>query len=73
MMLILEVLLRLKSKQGGITAAFVPADVDEGKNIHVEMPCGFRKQGKVLKLKKALYGLRQSPRAKIVWHAAGKI
>ena len=25
------------------------------------MPTGFRKQGKVLKLKKTLYGLRQSP------------
>ena len=63
LMLILEVLLRLKSKQGDITAAFVHADVDEGENIYVEMPRGFRKQGKVLKLKKTLYGLRQSPRA----------
>eukprot|EP00804_Cyclotella_cryptica_P007787 CCRYP_001378-RD/>CCRYP_001378-RD protein AED:0.47 eAED:0.48 QI:0/-1/0/1/-1/1/1/0/137 len=62
-MLILEVLLKLKSKQGDITASFVHADVEEGENIYVEMPCGFRKQGKVLKLKKTLYGLRQSPRA----------
>ena len=44
-------------------AAFVHADVEEGENIYVEMPRGFRKQGKVLKLKKTLYGLRQSPRA----------
>eukprot|EP00804_Cyclotella_cryptica_P025289 CCRYP_010373-RB/>CCRYP_010373-RB protein AED:0.34 eAED:0.34 QI:0/-1/0/1/-1/0/1/0/497 len=63
LMLILEVLLKLKSKQGDITAAFVHADVEEGENIYVEMPRGFRKQGKVLKLKKTLYGLRQSPRA----------
>ena len=62
-MLILEVLLGLKSKQGDITAAFVHADVEKYENIYVEMPCGFRKQGKVLKLKKTLYGLRQSPRA----------
>jgi hypothetical protein len=40
-----------------------PPDVEEGKNIYVEMHCGFRKQGKVLKLIKALYGLQQSPRA----------
>ena len=63
LMLILEVLLKLKSKQGDITAAFVHADVEEGENIYVEMPHGFRKHGKVLKLKKTLYGLRQSPRA----------
>eukprot|EP00804_Cyclotella_cryptica_P020131 CCRYP_014912-RA/>CCRYP_014912-RA protein AED:0.34 eAED:-0.30 QI:0/-1/0/1/-1/0/1/0/430 len=63
LMLILEVLLKLKSKQGDITAAFVHSDVEEGENIYVEMPRCFRKQGKVLKLKKRLYGLRQSPRA----------
>jgi hypothetical protein len=27
------------------------------------MPLGFRQKGKVLKLKRTLYGLRQSPRA----------
>jgi hypothetical protein len=32
------------------------------KRIYVEMPLGFRKKGKCLKLKKSLYGLRQSPR-----------
>jgi hypothetical protein len=63
LMLILEVLLNLKSKQGDITAAFVHADVEEGENIYVEMPHGFKQKGKVLKLKKTLYGLRQSPRA----------
>ena len=63
LMLILEVLLGLKSKQGDITAAFVHADVEKDENIYVEMPHGFRKQGKVLKLKKTLYGLQQRPRA----------
>ncbi|KAL7460059.1 hypothetical protein ACHAXS_000526 [Conticribra weissflogii] len=38
LMLILEVLLDLKSKQGDITAAFLHADVPEGENIYVEMP-----------------------------------
>ena len=60
-MLILEVFLGLKSKQGDIIAAFVHADVEEGKNIYVEIPGGFRKQEKALKLKKTLYGLHQSP------------
>ena len=63
LLLILEVLLNLKSKQGDITAAFVHADVEEGENIYVEMPHGLKQKGKGLKLKKTLYGLRQSPRA----------
>ena len=63
LMLILEILLKLKSKQGDITAAFLHADVPENENVYVEMPRGFDKKGKVLKLKKTLYGLRQSPRA----------
>ena len=46
LMLTLEVLLGLKSKQGDITAAFVHADVEKGENIYVEMPRGLRKQGK---------------------------
>eukprot|EP00804_Cyclotella_cryptica_P014176 CCRYP_005607-RA/>CCRYP_005607-RA protein AED:0.08 eAED:0.03 QI:0/-1/0/1/-1/0/1/0/138 len=62
-MLILEVLLKLKSKQGDITAVFGHAVVEEGKNMYMAMPHGFRKQGKGLKLKKTLYGLCQSPRA----------
>ena len=63
LMLILEVLLDLKSKQGDVTADFLHADLDEEEEVYVRMPRGFRKQGKVLKLKKTLYGLRQSPRA----------
>ena len=63
LMLILEVLLGLKSKQGDVTAAFLHADIDEVENVYVKMPRGFEKKGKVLKLCKTLYGLRQSPRA----------
>ena len=62
LMLILEVLLDLKSKQGDVTAAFLHADLDENEQVYIEMPQGFRKKGKVLKLRKTLYGLRQSPR-----------
>ena len=62
-MLILEVLLDLKSKQGDVTDEFLHADLDEGEEVYVNMPRGFEKRGKVLKLKKTLYGLRQSPRA----------
>ena len=61
-MLILEVLLNLKSKQGDVTAAFLHADLGKNEKVYVEMPLGFRKKGKVLSLKKTLYGLRQSPR-----------
>ena len=63
LMLILEVLLDLKSKQGDVTCAFLHADIPEGEQVYVEMPLGFRKKGMVLKLRKTLYGLRQSPRA----------
>jgi hypothetical protein len=63
LMLILEVLLDLKSKQADVTAAFLHASLDEDEKIYVRMPMGFRKKGKVLSLKRTLYGLRQSPRA----------
>ena len=62
MMLILEILLKLKSKQGDVTAAFLHADVGEDEKIYAKVSFGFRKNGKVLKLNKTLYGLRQSPR-----------
>ena len=67
-MFILEVLLGLKSKQGDVLTAFLHADLAPGKTVYVDMPLGFNvksKNGKrqVLKLKKTLYGLRQSPRA----------
>ncbi|KAF6517865.1 hypothetical protein HZS61_008144 [Fusarium oxysporum f. sp. conglutinans] len=39
--------------------AFVHATIDE--DIYMEMPMGYRKKGRILKLRKALYGLRRSP------------
>ncbi len=68
LMLILEVLLGLKSKQGDVTCAFLHADLAPDETVYVAMPLGFNtksENGKhqVLKLNKTLYGLRQSPRA----------
>ena len=62
LMLTLEVLLKLKSKQGDVTAAFLHATLDPSEKIYMEMPLGFRQKGKVLKLNKSIYGLRQSSR-----------
>ena len=68
MMLILECLLGLKSKQGDISCAFLHAELEPHERIYVEMPRGFKqydKNGrpKVLSLLRFLYGLRNSPRA----------
>ena len=65
---ILEVHLGLKFKQGDVTCAFLHAELATDEAVYVDMPLGFNtksKNGKrqVLKLKKTLYGLRQSPRA----------
>ena len=46
LMLILEVLLGLKSKQGDITAAFLHADLGKDEKVFVEMPRGFEVKGK---------------------------
>ena len=67
LMLILEILLNLKSKQGDVTVAyFRHAQMDEKEKVYVEMPLSFKKLSsngkfKVLHLKKTLYGLCQSP------------
>ena len=68
LMFVLEVLLGLKSLQGNITCAFLHADLDENEKVYVDMSLGFSQYDKIgkqmcLKLKKTLYGLRQSPRA----------
>ena len=68
LMLILEVLLGLKSKQDDVTAAFLHANLGEDEKVFVDMPWGFKVKGqndknKVLKLKNMRYGLRQSPRS----------
>jgi Reverse transcriptase (RNA-dependent DNA polymerase) len=75
LMLIMSIILGLATKQVDYTAAFVHAPIDKDPNwesmtpeeqersgVYLEMSRGFREQGKVLKLKRSLYGLRQSPR-----------
>ena len=63
LMLVLEVLLGLKSKQGDVTAAFLHAPIEEGATVYVDMPKGFERKGKCLRLNFSLYGLKSSPRA----------
>ena len=46
LMLILEVLLDLKSKQGNITAAFLHVDLGEGEDVYVKMRRGFEKMAR---------------------------
>ena len=60
LMLILSLILGLETKQVDYTAAFVHAPIGN-KEVYCQMPRGFSQPGKVLKLKKSLYGLRQSP------------
>jgi hypothetical protein len=60
LMLILSAILGLSTHQVDYTAAFAHAPMDE--DVYVDMPRGFSEQGKILKLKKSLYGLKQSPR-----------
>jgi hypothetical protein len=75
LLLVLSIELGLATKQVDYTAAFVHADIDKPPNydtmtadqkaksgVYVDMPRGFSKPGKVLKLRKALYGLKNSPR-----------
>ncbi|KAG7374494.1 reverse transcriptase RNA-dependent DNA polymerase [Nitzschia inconspicua] len=60
LLLILSQVLGLASQQVDYTAAFVHAPIEE--EVYVQMPRGFAEPGKVLKLKRSLYGLKQSPR-----------
>ena len=59
-MLTLSLILGLETKQVDYTAAFVHAPIGN-KEVYCQMPRGFSQPGKVLKLRKSLYGLRQSP------------
>ena len=60
LLLVLSQCLGFATAQVDYTAAFVQATINE--DVFVQMPKGFRKSGTVLKLRRSLYGLRQSPR-----------
>lgn len=75
LLLILSIILGLSTRQVDYTAAFVHAPIDKDpewdnmteeqrqrSGVYIEMPRGFSQPGKVLKLKRSLYGLKQSPR-----------
>jgi hypothetical protein len=49
----------LEMKQFDAVNAFVNANIDD--DVFMELPVGYRKRGRALKLNKALYGLRKSP------------
>ena len=59
--LIMTILLNLENKQIDYTAAFMQAPIDH--DVYVEMPKLFQVKGKVWKLKRALYGLKDAPRS----------
>ena len=60
LMLILTLILNLATCQVDYTAAFVHAPIDT--DVYLDMPRGFAEPNKVYRLKRSLYGLRQSPR-----------
>lgn len=67
MMMILATKLQLCSAQADITAAFVHARLTEDDKIYVKQPQGYIRFGPngeelVLRMKRAVYGLKQSPR-----------
>jgi hypothetical protein len=75
LMLILSIMVGLATKQVDYTAAFVHTPIDKDpdwdrlseedrkkRGVFVDMPRGFSKQGKCLRLKRSLYGLKQAPR-----------
>ncbi len=64
-MVIFAVLVGVKFKQGDITAVYVCACEEEGKNIYMDVCHELRKQNKAGKLKTTHLGLQQSPSA--IW------
>ena len=60
LLLILTVTLSLKTKQVDFTLGFIHALLDD--EVYVQMPKLYEKPGHVLKLKRSIYGLRQSPK-----------
>ena len=70
LILVMTVLLGLENQQIDYTAAFVQAPIDT--DVYIQMPKLFASEGKVWKLKKSIYGLKQSPRNYFL-HLKGKL
>jgi transposase InsO family protein len=51
----------LEIKQFDVRNAFLNADLEEHEEVYCEMPDGYKLAGRIIKLLKALYGLRRSP------------
>jgi hypothetical protein len=68
--LIMTILLNLENKQIDYTAAFLQAPLDH--DVYVEMPKLFQVDGKVWKLQRAIYGLKDAPRAYFI-HTKNKL
>jgi hypothetical protein len=68
--LIMTILLNLENKQIDYTAAFLQAPIDH--DVYVEMPKLFQVDGKVWKLQRAIYGLKDAPRAYFI-HTKNKL
>jgi hypothetical protein len=75
MMLIISLIYDFATLQVDYKAAFTQSEIDKPPNwdsmtprekersgVYIELPEGFKQAGKFLRLKKSLYGLRQSPR-----------
>ena len=60
LILVMTIIMGLENKQIDYTAAFVQAPIDT--DVYIEMPRMFSTPGKVWKLRKSIYGLKQSPR-----------
>jgi hypothetical protein len=81
-MLVIFLLLGLHTKLVDYAAAFVHANIDRDPNwgwmsefehqqsgIYIQMLKGFQTPGHILKLKKSLNGLKQSPKGQACQHA----
>ena len=68
--LIMTILLDLENKQIDYTAAFLQAPIDH--DVYVEMPKLFQVEGQVWKLQRAIYGLKDAPRAYFI-HTKNKL
>ena len=65
LLLVCEILLELKLKQGDVTTAFLHADLDKQEKVYMEVPLGFQKKAKFFTLKR-LFMVYTSPQGPFV-------